>query len=284
MTVSVDFYYDFISPFSYLAAIQLPGLASKHDIEWRWLPVNLPRLIKLAGNVPPAGSPNKARYLMRDLKRKASMLNAPLKLYRPGAFDSRPALYVACSLPEDARERFSLAVFQAIYAGRADPREDNWLSDAVREERLPRTWLDDLDGEKAEVAQGRLQQHTEAALHAAPPRYVAVSDPARPPLFRRQGHPAMSAAGVLPAPHRLASCLRAGRRGPHKSPEKPPAKTVRAHLRATNMRHTAPDGYRTRPDDTASAAHSAWRPCVSGRASDNAPCWASLPAAHCRQA
>ena len=166
MATVVDFYYDFISPYSYLAAIQLPRLADEQNIEWRWLPVNLPRLIKLAGNVPPASSPNKARYLMRDLKRKASTLNAPLKLYRPGAFDSRPALYVACSLPEEARERFTLAVFQAIYSGRTDPREDNWLGDVVHDEGLPQAWLNILNGEKAKSAEDQLQQHTEAALHA----------------------------------------------------------------------------------------------------------------------
>ena len=41
MTKRIDFYFDFISPYSYLAATQLPGFSQKHQVEINWLPLNL---------------------------------------------------------------------------------------------------------------------------------------------------------------------------------------------------------------------------------------------------
>nr|WP_100276510.1 DsbA family protein [Mariprofundus aestuarium] len=54
MTKRIDFYFDFISPYSYLAATQLPGFSQKHQVEINWLPLNLPQLMKLPGNTSPA--------------------------------------------------------------------------------------------------------------------------------------------------------------------------------------------------------------------------------------
>jgi len=54
MTKRIDFYFDFINPYSYLAATQLSGFSQKHQVEINWLPLNLPRLMKLSGNISPA--------------------------------------------------------------------------------------------------------------------------------------------------------------------------------------------------------------------------------------
>jgi len=158
--MKIDFYYDFISPFSYLAALRIGALSEKTGAEIAWRPINLPRLIKLSGNAPPGSVPNKGRYLIRDLKRKAKRLQVPLKLIRPGAFDSRPALYAACALAELDRQRFSLGLFRSIWSGEINVQKPDWLQVAVVANGLPEQWLAyDVEAQKQ-----ALQSNTEQAL------------------------------------------------------------------------------------------------------------------------
>lgn len=158
----VDFYFDFISPYSYLAATRIDELERQSNTIVRWLPMNLPRLIKLSGNVPPASIPNKARYLMRDLKRWADYLEVPFKLILPGSFDSRPALNIASELPEEERKLFSTAIFDEIWSGRVSTKQENWLEQVFMAKKLPLDWLDLSLGIETDT----LRQNTEDALKA----------------------------------------------------------------------------------------------------------------------
>lgn len=138
----VDFYFDFISPYTYLAATQLECFSEAYEIDFHWVPVNLPGLIKLSGNTPPGMIKNKALYSLRDLKRWADYLQVPFKMIRPGTFDSRPALYIANALDERDRQQFSLGLFEALWSGEVDPREDRWLDKAFTLKCFPADWRD----------------------------------------------------------------------------------------------------------------------------------------------
>jgi len=137
----IDFYFDFISPYSYLAALQLLDFALKNNVKFMWEPVNLPKIIHQSGNVPPSTIKNKAIYSLRDLKRWASYLDVPFKMIRPGSFDSRPALRIAGELGDEDRARFCLAVFEALWSGDIDPKKDGWLEAIFELKALPDVWL-----------------------------------------------------------------------------------------------------------------------------------------------
>ncbi|GAV21465.1 2-hydroxychromene-2-carboxylate isomerase [Mariprofundus micogutta] len=137
---AIDFYFDFISPYSYLAATQIPPFEQLHDVAFNWQPVNLPRLIKLSGNTPPSLIKNKALYSLRDLKRWASFLDLPFKMIRPGTFDSRPALRIAGELQGKQRQEFCLAVFDSLWSGAVDPRKEDWLQQIFEIKHLPQDW------------------------------------------------------------------------------------------------------------------------------------------------
>jgi len=154
----VDFYFDFISPYSYLAATQVTAFSEKHRVSFEWIPVNLPKLIKLSGNTPPGMIRNKALYSLRDLKRWADYLQVPFKMIRPGTFDSRPALRIAAALRGEERERFCLGVFDSLWQGDVDPTEENWLAQAVKANGFPEAWLS--------LCNDVLDENTESALKA----------------------------------------------------------------------------------------------------------------------
>jgi len=142
---TIDFYFDFISPYSYLAATRIKLFEQQHAVSFNWLPVNLPRLIKLSGNTSPANIKSKAIYSLRDLKRWALWLDVPLKMIRPGSFDSRAALRISCALEGKDRAEFSLAVFDALWSGSVDPGNQQWLQHIFELKGLPQQWLKQAD-------------------------------------------------------------------------------------------------------------------------------------------
>ncbi|MES0370849.1 MAG: 2-hydroxychromene-2-carboxylate isomerase [Mariprofundaceae bacterium] len=137
----VDFYFDFISPYSYLVVTRIAEFSKQHGVEFNWIPVNLPKLIKYSGNTPPATIKNKALYSLRDLKRWADYLDVPFKMIRPGTFDSRPALRIAAALESEERIQFCQGVFNALWSGSVDPKEEGWLEEVFRQQSLPESWL-----------------------------------------------------------------------------------------------------------------------------------------------
>lgn len=63
MTRAIDFHFDFVSPYSYLAITQLPALARQHGAEVVYKPFRLLELMKLVGNRPTTVEcKNKLRY------------------------------------------------------------------------------------------------------------------------------------------------------------------------------------------------------------------------------
>jgi 2-hydroxychromene-2-carboxylate isomerase len=76
MTISIEVYYSFQSPYSYLALESIYGLAEHYDIELLWQPFSA----KAAGQqITPSGIiPDKLAYLFEDTKRYAADFNIPL--------------------------------------------------------------------------------------------------------------------------------------------------------------------------------------------------------------
>ena len=85
-----------------------------------------------------------------------------MKMIKPGAFDARPALNIASALEPSDRAEFSQAVFNTLWSGQVDVRQNDWLAQIFELRKLPRQWLD-LAQEKTSPA---LEMQTEQALNA----------------------------------------------------------------------------------------------------------------------
>jgi 2-hydroxychromene-2-carboxylate isomerase len=70
-TRSVDFYFDFGSPASYLAATQLPQLCADTGARLVWKPMLLGGVFQATGNQSPSMIPTKGPYVFEDLTRFA---------------------------------------------------------------------------------------------------------------------------------------------------------------------------------------------------------------------
>lgn len=70
MTRAIDFYFDFPSPYAYLAHTQLPKIAAEHGAAITYRPFRILELMKLVGNRPTTiECKNKNKYAGADLQR-----------------------------------------------------------------------------------------------------------------------------------------------------------------------------------------------------------------------
>ena len=79
MAAAIDFYFDFTSPYGYLAAERIDALAAKYQREVNWHAILLGFIFKQTGQVPPMQVPLKGEYVIHDMARSARYLGVPLK-------------------------------------------------------------------------------------------------------------------------------------------------------------------------------------------------------------
>lgn len=73
----VEFFFDFGSPYTYLAYHQLPKIAKARNAEIAWKPVLLGAIFQATGNASPVSVPAKGKHLMVDLERWAKYFDVP---------------------------------------------------------------------------------------------------------------------------------------------------------------------------------------------------------------
>jgi 2-hydroxychromene-2-carboxylate isomerase len=71
MAKAIDFYFDFSSPYGYIASCKIDALAAKHGREVVWRPFLLGVAFKTTGGVPLPTIPMKGPYHLRDMVRTA---------------------------------------------------------------------------------------------------------------------------------------------------------------------------------------------------------------------
>ena len=88
MSSELEFFFDFMSPFAYLAHDKVCQLASRYNRELIYRPMDLPAAKIAAGNTGPANRdiPVKIRYLMTDINRWAEKRG--LSIAFPASLDS----------------------------------------------------------------------------------------------------------------------------------------------------------------------------------------------------
>ncbi len=82
----IDFYFDFSSPYGYLAAKQIDGIAERHGRSVAWRPHLIGAVFPTTGSKPLLDIPLKGDYARIDLPRTARRLGIPFQLPKPFPF------------------------------------------------------------------------------------------------------------------------------------------------------------------------------------------------------
>src|SRR4051812_27345646 len=116
---ALDFFYEFASTYSYLAAMRIAPLAHAAGVTLRWRPFLLGPIFKAQGwdTSPFNLYPAKGRYMVRDCERQCADLGIAFRL--PGLFPQNSLLAARVALVGlDAGwgEEFSREVYRAEFA------------------------------------------------------------------------------------------------------------------------------------------------------------------------
>jgi 2-hydroxychromene-2-carboxylate isomerase len=110
----VEFYYDLVSPYSYLAHGRIRRICAEHGVELALRPMLLGGVHKAVGLQAPIEVEQKARYQRRDVERWAEYYGAPLRYPDPFPFRTLKTMRAAMffgergDLDSFTREAFAL--------------------------------------------------------------------------------------------------------------------------------------------------------------------------------
>jgi 2-hydroxychromene-2-carboxylate isomerase len=176
MTRTIDFYFDFPSPYAYLAHTQLPRIAAEHGATVAYHPFRILELMKIVGNRPTTiESGNKSKYASADLQRWTKRCTVDFSRYpNSKSFDFAELDRGALVAIEDGRgAEYVTAVSRRSGASR------NLSQRSVLIDLLNRAGLDAerlLERASADTMIAKLESETKAAaergVFGAPTMYV----------------------------------------------------------------------------------------------------------------
>ena len=137
----ISFFYDFTSPYTYLAATQIDSVVAKHGLTVAWEPALLGGIMKAVGNTPPALLPARGDYMLQDLSRWAALYRVPFVFSPHFPLNSMGALRGAIGVRDRAPQRlgkYNELMFRAAWVeGRDIAQKDVLQSIAEQAEIAP---------------------------------------------------------------------------------------------------------------------------------------------------
>jgi len=116
MSKSVEFYFDFGSPTSYLAYTQLPKICAETGAALVYRPVLLGGVFQATGNASPIAVPAKGRYTLIDMTRFARRYGVPMKMNPHFPINTLTLMRAATGVQLRQPERFE-ALLACVFKG-----------------------------------------------------------------------------------------------------------------------------------------------------------------------
>lgn len=156
MTPTLEFFYDVVSPYSYLASKRIEAIADRCGVELKWRPVLLGGIFKTIGNQPPAILAQRGRYMVKDLHRTADYYDIPFKLPDHFPTNSLHAMRAITSFPENEIPMASHKLFQVYWERGEDIGEDKIIASVLGEKAV-------ADAELPAIKE-KLKENTQEAI------------------------------------------------------------------------------------------------------------------------
>lgn len=164
MAKPIDFYFDFSSPYGYIAGEKIDALAAKHGRSVDWKPILLGAIFKVTGGQPMPMIPLKGDYAKRDFLRSAAFHG--VKFRYPSTFPISgvpPVRAVIWQKATDPAKAGALA--KALY--RAYFTEDVNISDAENVVKVAASTGLDADAVRAGMNDQATKDRAKAGVDAA---------------------------------------------------------------------------------------------------------------------
>ncbi len=165
MPAPIDFYFDFSSPYGYLAATRIEDVATKHGRWVNWQPILLGSVFKITGGQPLPNLPLKGDYARRDMARSARLLGIPFgypsKFPISGVAPSRAVTWLQ-SKDQQKAKALALALYGAFFANDRDISNPDITIEVATEQGIDRTAV--TAGMNDQATKDTLRKEVEAAI------------------------------------------------------------------------------------------------------------------------
>jgi 2-hydroxychromene-2-carboxylate isomerase len=124
MSEPLEFYFDFSSPYGYLASEKIDAIAAKYGRKVRWRPILLGVVFKETGAVPlTMAAPLKSQYFLHDFPRSARYMGVPYA--HPAKFPlatqtAARAYYFLFDQQHGMARAFAHAAYRALFVDGCD--------------------------------------------------------------------------------------------------------------------------------------------------------------------
>ncbi len=165
MSNPIEFYFDFSSPYAYLAVAEIDALAAKHHRNVAWKPMMLGIALKLTGNKPLVDVPMKGDYTRRDVPRTAKRLKLPFvwpEKFPYAAIAPSRAFYWLSARDETKGKLFARAVFTAYFGHGKNVDTPEAVAEVASHLGVPKD--ETLAALQDQAVKDRLKTETDAAI------------------------------------------------------------------------------------------------------------------------
>ncbi len=128
---TIELYFDYVSPYAYLAWVDLGRIAARRGLEIQPRPVLFAGLLGASGALGPAEIPAKRRWMWRDVVRCATRRDVPFRGPPAHPFNPLLALRVSLAAPGPERRDVVDALFRAAWEHGRDLADPNVVRDTI---------------------------------------------------------------------------------------------------------------------------------------------------------
>lgn len=159
----LDFWHDFASTYSYLAAMRAEPLAEAAGVTLSWRPFLLgPIFVAQGWTTSPFNIyPVKGRYMVRDIERLCAERGLTFRLPEPFPQNSLLAARLALAVPEALRPAFSRAIYLAEFGEGRSISDEGLLGDILQ--RLGLNAAELFEHARSDSLRARLRGETQTA-------------------------------------------------------------------------------------------------------------------------
>ena len=175
MSKQLEYFFDYVSPFSYLADSQVPALINRTGAELVYRPFFLGGVMQASGNSPPATVPAKGKYMFVDIARWLDRYGLELK-FNPHfpVLTVKPMRAALVALEQDVFPAYHAAMFKAMWQDEQNLGDKQVIHEVVKAAGLDADRLISRIGEQD--VKDKLRANTEEAVErgafGAPTFYV----------------------------------------------------------------------------------------------------------------
>jgi 2-hydroxychromene-2-carboxylate isomerase len=165
MAKTIEFYFDFSSPYGYFAATRISALAAKYGRAVAWRPFLLGAVFKVTGSGPLPSLPLKGPYSTHDMARSARHLGIQFRLPDPFPISTQAparAVYWLEGQSPDRIEAVVLALYRAYFIDGQDISNPETTAQVLATLGLDRAKVLAAVGEPA--IKERLKNETQTAI------------------------------------------------------------------------------------------------------------------------